>query len=278
VGVGCRLKRADDVRVRGLVDSLLRSQWPDGGWNCDRRPEVNHSSFHESITPLWGLSEYARATGDERAAEATDRAAELFRRHRLFRSHRTGGPSRPWTSSRQSVAGMAVGGQGVSIGARPVQKAVTSRRSTGVEEGQRDGDAERPSSAPGGGQNDPVTNRRATRRRILEFALGFPGAYEDHPWDEDVVKVGKKIFVFLGVDDSKDPGMTVKLDESHEQALAVPGASPTGYGLGRAGWVTIPFRDTTPPIDVLKDWVDESFRRIAPKLLIARLEERPPRR
>jgi hypothetical protein len=39
---------------------------------------------------------------------------------------------------------------------------------------------------------------RTTRLKILEFALGFPDAYEDHPWEEDVVKVGKKIFVFWG--------------------------------------------------------------------------------
>ena len=123
-----------------------------------------------------------------------------------------------------------------------------------------------------------MANRRATRRRILEFALRFPGAYEDHPWEEDVVKVGKKIFVFLGIEDSDDPGMTVKLDESQEQALAVPGAEPTGYGLGRAGWVTIPFRDTTPPLDVLKDWVEESFRRVAPKKLIAEVDALPRRR
>jgi predicted DNA-binding protein (MmcQ/YjbR family) len=119
---------------------------------------------------------------------------------------------------------------------------------------------------------------RTTRRRILEFALGFPGAYEDHPWEEDVVKVGKKIFVFLGIEDSSNPGMTVKLDESHEQALAVRGAEPTGYGLGRAGWVDVPFRDTTPPLEVLKDWVEESYRRVAPKQLVAELDTRPRRR
>jgi predicted DNA-binding protein (MmcQ/YjbR family) len=114
---------------------------------------------------------------------------------------------------------------------------------------------------------------RATRKRVLSYALGFPGAWEDHPWEEDVVKVGKKIFVFLGIAGSEDPAMTVKLDESLEQALAVSGAAPTGYGLGRWGWVTIPFRDTTPPLEVLKDWVDESYRKVAPKHLVAALDE-----
>jgi predicted DNA-binding protein (MmcQ/YjbR family) len=123
-----------------------------------------------------------------------------------------------------------------------------------------------------------MPNPKATRRRILQFALGFPGAYEDHPWDEDVVKVNTKVFVFLGRADSEDPGMTVKLNDSHEHALSVPGSAPTGYGLGRAGWVTVPFRDTTPPLDVLKDWVEESYRLVAPKRLVAELDARPPRR
>jgi predicted DNA-binding protein (MmcQ/YjbR family) len=119
---------------------------------------------------------------------------------------------------------------------------------------------------------------KATRRRILEFALRFPGAWLDHPWEEDVAKVGKKIFVFLGTEDYTPHGMTVKLDDSHEQALTVPGAEPTGYGLGRSGWVTVPFHDTTPPLVVLKDWVEESYRRVAPKQLVAELDERPLRR
>ena len=115
------------------------------------------------------------------------------------------------------------------------------------------------------------------RRRILAFALEFPGAYEDHPWEEDVAKVGKKIFVFLGNEQAREAGMTVKLAESHDQALSVPGAEPTGYGLGRAGWVTVPFRATTPPLEVLKDWVEESYRLIAPKRLVADLDAHPLR-
>src|SRR5437867_4474627 len=37
----------DDEKVRTLAQALLESQWPDGGWNCDPRPEADHSSFHE---------------------------------------------------------------------------------------------------------------------------------------------------------------------------------------------------------------------------------------
>ena len=35
--------------------------------------------------------------------------------------------------------------------------------------------------------------------------------------------------------------LSVKLAESHAHALAIDGAEPTGYGLGRAGWVMVPF-------------------------------------
>jgi predicted DNA-binding protein (MmcQ/YjbR family) len=118
------------------------------------------------------------------------------------------------------------------------------------------------------------------RRQLLTFALGLPGAYEDHPWgDESVAKVNGKIFVFFGMGEGTSKiAIAMKLDDSVEQALMVPGASPTGYGLGRAGWVTIPLGDATPPAAVLKDWVEESYRRVAPRRLVAELDARPLRR
>jgi predicted DNA-binding protein (MmcQ/YjbR family) len=116
---------------------------------------------------------------------------------------------------------------------------------------------------------------RKTRRETLrEFALTFPGAYEDHPWGETVVKVKAKIFVFLGEDGNEPGGFTVKLDESLEEALAVEGAAPSGYGLGKAGWVNVPLKGRSPSIGVLRDWVEESYRRIAPKTLVRELDER----
>jgi predicted DNA-binding protein (MmcQ/YjbR family) len=112
------------------------------------------------------------------------------------------------------------------------------------------------------------------RDKLLASAIEYPGAHIDHPWGETVVKVNKKVFVFLGMDD--DPkGMSVKLPDSNEQALALEGAEPTGYGLGRAGWVSLSFDGKdVPPIGVLRDWLDESYRTVAPKKLIAELDAR----
>lgn len=114
--------------------------------------------------------------------------------------------------------------------------------------------------------------RRAKYEAVREFALGLPGAWEDHPWGDTVVKVGRKIFVFLG-DGSDRGGYSVKLRESQEQALAAPGAGATGYGLGKAGWVSIPFSGGSPAVGLLCDWVEESYRLIAPKKLIKELDE-----
>jgi predicted DNA-binding protein (MmcQ/YjbR family) len=113
-----------------------------------------------------------------------------------------------------------------------------------------------------------VASRR-TWNAIKKEALSYPGAWEDHPWGETVVKVNKKIFVFLGSETSPS-GMSVKLTDSHDHALSLPDAVPTGYGMGKAGWVTLPF--AAAELDLLLDWVEESYRNIATKTLVKELE------
>jgi hypothetical protein len=90
LAVCARLGLATDPRVELLARSLVEWQWPDGGWNCDRRPAAHRSSFHESLAPMWGLHEYGEATGASWARDAAERAAELFLSHRLFRTVRNG--------------------------------------------------------------------------------------------------------------------------------------------------------------------------------------------
>jgi predicted DNA-binding protein (MmcQ/YjbR family) len=112
------------------------------------------------------------------------------------------------------------------------------------------------------------------RDKVLAFALSFPETALERPWEDDeVVKVKGKIFVFLGPPGSRR--LSVKLAESHPHALAVEGAAPTGYGLGRAGWVTVPYRAPGVTLEVLRDWVEESYRIRAPKRLLAELDMSP---
>jgi predicted DNA-binding protein (MmcQ/YjbR family) len=114
------------------------------------------------------------------------------------------------------------------------------------------------------------------RASLIDYALDLPEAWEDHPWDERVVKVGKKVFLFGGSDDwHEGPMLTVKLPASQSMALSQPGVVPAGYGLGRAGWVTIALAKSGLPFEALREWVDESYRAVAPKKLSEQIVERP---
>ena len=90
LAVCSRLGLAEDPRVVKLAESLVEWQWTDGGWNCDRIPEAAHSSVNESLSTLWGLVEYQRATGDGEYLKPIERASEFFLQHHLFRSDHTG--------------------------------------------------------------------------------------------------------------------------------------------------------------------------------------------
>ena len=110
---------------------------------------------------------------------------------------------------------------------------------------------------------------------LRSFALGLPGAYEEHPWGESVAKVNRKVFAFLHrpKDAAEELCFTVKLPESREEALEFPWASPTGYGLGKSGWVSVRFPDgESPPVDLFRCWIEESYRTIAPAKLVAKLD------
>ena len=113
------------------------------------------------------------------------------------------------------------------------------------------------------------------RAALSDAACALPGAHLDFPWGERVVKVAGKIFMFLGSDDpaAEWTGVGLKLRDSHEEAMATPGAQPSGYGLGRAGWVSIPIGGPDgPPLDALNRWLVESYRIVAPKRISAALD------
>jgi len=113
---------------------------------------------------------------------------------------------------------------------------------------------------------------RQAEAALTAFALKYPGATEDHPWDHTAIKVKGKMFLLLGGTD-EELSVTAKLPSSGRMALMFPFASPTGYGLGKSGWVTGQFGPDDPiPIDRLTEWIDESYRAVAPKKLVAELD------
>jgi len=116
----------------------------------------------------------------------------------------------------------------------------------------------------------PLRSREEAELR--QFALGYPEAVEEFPWGHRAIKVKGKIFLTLhGADGVM--AMSVKLPHSGRIALLQPFASPAGYGLGKSGWVTAQFTaGDEVPVDLIEQWIDESYRAIAPKKLVARLD------
>jgi hypothetical protein len=107
---------------------------------------------------------------------------------------------------------------------------------------------------------------------LRECALAYPESYEELPWGHSAVKVKGKAFLFLYLGDDF-LSLSVKLPLSGRISLTFPFASPTEYGLGKSGWVTAKFAPTDDvPVDMLREWIDESFRAIAPKKVLAKLE------
>jgi len=106
---------------------------------------------------------------------------------------------------------------------------------------------------------------------LRKKALLYPDSYEDFPWGEHAFKVKKKVFLFMRYDASL-LSLSVKLPDSQGAALMFPFAQPTGYGLGKAGWVTASFpKGTRPPLRLLEEWLAESYRAVAPRKLSALL-------
>jgi hypothetical protein len=74
-----------DERTEELAGRLIKWQWEDGGWNCDKRPEAAKSSFNETLIPLRGLAWYTKSSGDLKAGQAVSRAVEVFLKRHIFK-------------------------------------------------------------------------------------------------------------------------------------------------------------------------------------------------
>lgn len=106
---------------------------------------------------------------------------------------------------------------------------------------------------------------------LRAHALTYPETHEEFPWGHRAIKVKTKVFLFIYREEMV-LSLSVKLPLSARAALTLPFAAPTGYGLTKSGWVTARFEASDAiPVDMLREWIDESFRAVAPKKLVAQL-------
>jgi len=104
---------------------------------------------------------------------------------------------------------------------------------------------------------------------LRRHGLGLPEAVEEFPWGHSALKVRGKTFVFLNQSE-EELSLSVKLPVSRDFALIFDWAEPTGYGLGRSGWVSARFGpNDEPDMELLQRWIVESYKAVAPKKLAA---------
>ena len=115
----------------------------------------------------------------------------------------------------------------------------------------------------------------AELKALRQFGLAYPKAHTKSPWPGHLdLAVNDKTFAYLSIE-GEPFSISCKLPETGGAALMLPFAQPTAYGLGKSGWVTARFPEGKRlPLDMLKAWIDESYRAQAPKKLSALL---PPR-
>ena len=119
---------------------------------------------------------------------------------------------------------------------------------------------------------------KAILKTLKTFGLSLPGTTPKAPWPgHDDVAVNGKTFVYLSLRDAGGLAVSLKLPVSGKEALQRGNASPTGYGLGKSGWVSFAFAaGDEVPVDVVKRWMMESYRAQAPRRLMKELEREQP--
>ena len=113
----------------------------------------------------------------------------------------------------------------------------------------------------------------AALKELRAFGLAYPGAHTKSPWPGHLdLAVNDKTFAYLSLE-GEPLGISCKLPRSRDIALMLPFCKPTGYGLGKSGWVSAQLAaGDEPPVDLFKAWIDESYRAQAPKKLVKELD------
>jgi predicted DNA-binding protein (MmcQ/YjbR family) len=118
----------------------------------------------------------------------------------------------------------------------------------------------------------PMTNLQ----RLEQLVERLPGTtrVDIEAWGgEPTFRVANKVFVFTSPDARS---ITVKLtaDEAAAVVATDPSASPTGYGMGRHGWISVVIgsRPTAARWREIDEWVRTSYVLVAPKRLSRQLE------
>ncbi|MGH3168410.1 MAG: MmcQ/YjbR family DNA-binding protein [Trebonia sp.] len=107
-----------------------------------------------------------------------------------------------------------------------------------------------------------------TWEALLAYCLAKPGAWQDEPWEGDVVvKVGPKIFAFLGSGSPASVGLKcgASREAADEWLGRYPGDAHVMPYIGRSGWNSLRVSGAIPD-DEITEAVDASYDMVVSKL------------
>ena len=108
---------------------------------------------------------------------------------------------------------------------------------------------------------------------LRRIALQYPEAEEGTSCNKAAFKARNKAFLFVGMDETSYNVM-LKLRESLPEAKKLAAKEPGHFGVGGMDWVKATFdHDESPPAGLMEKWIDESYRLLAHKQLVALLPE-----
>ena len=104
---------------------------------------------------------------------------------------------------------------------------------------------------------------------LLSYCLEKPGAWQDEPWEGDLVaKVADKIFVVLGGGTAVGVKCGPSRDDADEWLVRYPEDARVMAYIGRSGWNTLEVGGAIPD-DEIREAIDTSY-----SLVVARLPKK----
>lgn len=152
------------------------------------------------------------------------------------------------------------------------KKTKTSKTTNSSPAAKRPTKAKRSAKQGGSAKKGGLAAHTRALAELRAFGLTLPEAHTKSPWPGHLdLAVRDKTFAYLN--DEVPLSISCKLPQSCHEALGLPFTEPTGYGLGKSGWVSATFvASDEPPVAFLKAWIEESYRAQAPKRLVKALD------
>jgi predicted DNA-binding protein (MmcQ/YjbR family) len=105
-----------------------------------------------------------------------------------------------------------------------------------------------------------------TGDELLAYCLTKPGAWQDEPWEGDVVaKVGGKIFAFIGSGASVGVKCGKARETADEWLQRYPDDASVMAYIGRYGWNTLRIGGAIPD-DEIREAIDASYETVVAAL------------